>query len=92
MMHDWTFKGVSVDWGEATAELEFSSASGPKVVRAKGLWDMHLPRKLPWGPSVSVNRCNEPAQIEGGDYSLVIEMQSGDKIELVAQQFEMPSS
>jgi len=44
----------------------------------------------PWGPSVSINKCDGPVAQESGGFRLVIEMQSGDEIELVARQFDMP--
>jgi hypothetical protein len=51
-----------------------------------------LPRQLPSGPSDAVDRCDGPTRLQSGGYGLAIEMQSGDKIELVARQFEMPSA
>jgi len=91
-MHDWTFVTAAVDWKEGTARLEFVSSDGLKVVKARGVTDLRLPRKLPWGPSISVNRCDGPTKQEDGGHSLTIEMQSGDTIELLAAVFEMPPS
>jgi len=88
-MHDWTFLGVSIDWKGATARLEFNSSSGPKAVTAAGLMDLRVPRSLPWGPSVSVNGYDGPTKLHDGGYSLAIEMQSGDTIELRAEQIQM---
>jgi hypothetical protein len=89
-MHDWTLLSAFVDWKQGTARLEFQWDGEPKVITALGLTDMRLPRKSPWGPSVSINRCVGPTKARDGSHSLVIEMQSGDNIELVAEQFEMP--
>jgi len=89
-MHDWTLMTISVDWERAVARLEFRWNDESRTVTAVGLSNLCLPRKLPWGPSVSVNRGIGPTKLESGEYSFVIEMQSGDEIELVAQQFEIP--
>jgi hypothetical protein len=91
-MHDWIFEKASVDWKEAVARLEFNWHGKLKVVRATGLSDIHLPRHLPSGRSDAVDRCDGPTKLQSGGYGLAIEMQSGDKIELVARQFEMPSA
>jgi len=91
-MHDWTFLGLTVDWIAATARLEFKSSSGLKAVTAAGLVDLHVPRNLPWGPSVSVNKCDGPTKLQDGGYSLAIELQSGDTIELRAEQIQMPKA
>ena len=90
-MQNWVLKAVSVEWKEGTARLELSSDGTLKVIRAKGLSDLRLTRKSPLGPS-SVKHCEGPTKFEGGEYNLVIEMLGGDKIELVARQFEMPSA
>jgi len=84
---------VSVDWKAGMARLEFMPFGGgnvPKHIVAKGLSDLRLPRKQPWGPSVSVNSCEGPVEIDGA-YRLSIEMQTGDQIEIVAARFEMPA-
>ena len=93
-MHDWTFLSVSVDWKAGTARLAFipfGDGDEPKHIVATGLSDLRLPRKLPWGRSVSVNSSKGPILIDGGGYRLSIEMQTGDQIEIVAAQFEMPA-
>jgi hypothetical protein len=89
-MHDWIFEKASVDWKEAVARLEFNAGGKLKVVRAIGLSDMHLSRQLSWGESIYVNVCKGPTKLQSGGYGLAIEMQTGDIIELVAAQFEMP--
>jgi hypothetical protein len=91
-MQNWVLKTVSVEWKEGTVRLELSSGGTLKVIRAKGLSDLRLNRKSSVNPDVSVKHCEGPTKLQGGEYSLVIEMQSGGKIELVARQFEMPSN
>ena len=91
-MQNWVFKAASVEWKEGTARLELSSDGTLKIIRAVGVSDIRLHRKVPLGPSVLVKQCEGPTKIESGEYSLVIEIQGGDKIELVARQFVMPSA
>jgi hypothetical protein len=90
LMHDWLLLGLAVDWTAGTARLDLRSSTGAKAITAIGLKRAVLPRELPWGPSSSVNGCRGPLPGEDGSTRLVIEMQSGDEIELVADQFEMP--
>jgi hypothetical protein len=91
-MHDWTFLGLSIDWTTGTARLELESYTGPEILTAIGLRGVVVPRRFPWGPSLSINKCRGPDRIEGGAGRLVIEMQSGDEIELIADQFVMPTA
>lgn len=89
-MHDWVLVSVSVDWEVGTARLELSWDGHLQAITARGLSNLLLPRRHPWGPSVHVNESHGPTQLESGDHLLSIEMQSGDKIELIAKEIEMP--
>jgi hypothetical protein len=89
-MHDWTLVSLFVDWEQSTARLEFKWNGATKLVTASGLTDLRLPRQSPWGPSNSVNRCVGPTKLSDSEYELVVEMQSGDKIRLAAEAFDLP--
>jgi hypothetical protein len=90
IMHDWTLRGLSIDWTRGTVRLELSSSDGVRVLTAAGLKSASVPRRGPWGPSSSINGYRGPFRTEDGTSRLVIEMQSGDVIELVADEFVMP--
>jgi hypothetical protein len=90
IMHDWTLRGLAVDWIKGTVRLELSSSGGARVLAAEGLKSALVPRQYPWGPSSSINGYRGPVRTEEGTFRLVIEMQSGDVIELVADKFVIP--
>jgi len=91
-MHDWTLLGLSIDWAAGTARLDLKSSAGPETLTAIGLKSAIAPRRFPWGPSCSVNGCRGPIQTADGATQLVVELQSGDEIELIADQFVMPGT
>ena len=90
LMHDWTLLGLSIDWTKGTARIELWSSGGARVLTAAGLKSAVVPRASPWGPSSSINGYCGPVRTEDGTSRLVVEMQSGDVIEIVADEFLMP--
>ena len=90
IMHDWTLGGLFIDWTRGAVRLELSSRDGARVLTGTGLKSASVPRRYPWGPSSSINGYSGPVRTEEGTSRLVIEMQSGDVIELVADEFAMP--
>ena len=93
-MHDWTVRSVSIDWkiGAATISLTRFGDGAPVVIAAHDVRDIHIPRKFEWGPSVSILTTQGPDSVEGGQFSLLIQMQSGDMIRIVASRFDLPVS
>jgi hypothetical protein len=89
-MHDWSLLSVAIDWKSGGVRIDVRSASGETSIRASDLHEIHMPRHRAWGPSVSIYDVIGPAQREDGHASLTIEMQSGDRIEVVARSIEMP--
>lgn len=89
-MHDWTLNSVTLDWRSGNTRLDLLSPRGEAVLLAHATSEVHVPRRMEWGPSVSINCVHGPAQREDGLFRLAIEMQSGDRIELVAASFTMP--
>jgi hypothetical protein len=78
-------------WREAELSLIFKNAKSAKVtLRARGVSELNVPLGHPWGPSVSVNEIIGPQEVENENRKLTIEMQSGDKITIVAKFFEFP--
>jgi hypothetical protein len=88
-MHDWTLNRLTVDWEAGEVEVSLDMWQGPRLIRALGLKHLRVGREFPWGPSVSVNGVVGPTAVEDG-HLLLIEMQSGDPIEIVASSFQMP--
>lgn len=91
MMHDWTLNSVTVVWRSGELRISLQSPAGPIEVRAAGLRRLDMPRAFPWGQSVSINEVAGPTPLSGGGEQLVIEMQSGDRIEVVADAIELPN-
>lgn len=89
-MHDWTLISIKIEWAHGRAQIELRNpASEVAVIRAEGLIDLQVPRVQGWGPSVSVNQVSGPSSVEGGK-QLLVEMQSGDVIKLVASAIFLP--
>jgi hypothetical protein len=89
-MHDWSLLSLTVDWEIGDACIVVRSPSGHASIRASELRELHVPRHRPWGPSASINIVTGPLQGPDGHASLIIEMQSGDQIQIVARSIEMP--
>jgi hypothetical protein len=53
----------------------------------RGVVDVHVPRRNPWGPSVSMNEVSVVEQLDGLT-RLSIEMQSGDVIHVAGVAVE----
>jgi hypothetical protein len=90
-MHDWTLITISMLWdsGRVTIELRDRTSSIRALV-AEGVRELRIPRTNDWGSSVSVNTVSPLEALPTGAQRLKIEMQTGDVIEIVADQFAMP--
>jgi len=89
-LHDATLTEVHLDWekGELHLQVEPSQIyTTTPLIRlvVTDLKNFVYPRKLPWGPSVSINTVS--VKNDQGDTTLFIEMQSGDVIEIAGKQF-----
>ena len=92
-MHDSTLLSIFLDWKSGSATLEFrTDASSSAKITAHGVCELHIPRLNEWGASVSVNKMSGPSDIGAGRRELEIEMQSGDRIRIVAASFDFPAS
>lgn len=89
-MHDWVLVNILFLWEEGgRCRIEFrDSLSQNRYVNASGVSKLSVPRKEDWGPSVSVNETAGPTK-KGSSYFFNIEMQSGDMIELIADQINV---
>lgn len=86
-LHDAFLDRLVVDWGHATGSIELEIDEGiVRSLRFSGLSYLTIPRQEPWGPSSWINAVEGPKGVDNG-VQLRIEMQSGDVIEIVAQDF-----
>jgi hypothetical protein len=91
-MHDWTLISVQFKWKAGRVVLSFRTPEAEvSSLVAEGVFDLHVPQKKDWGPSVSVNEIRGPSGNMSGRQKLEIEMQSGDVIEIEAVSFEFPT-
>ncbi len=91
-MHDWTLLSLRIDWASGDVLIVIRGPKAEDEIHAAGALEIHIPRALPWGPSVSINAVTGPTAVENGLSSLAIEMQSGDTIKIVARSFNIPDS
>jgi hypothetical protein len=90
-LHDWTLISITLHWESGKLTAEFRGAdSAIRLLIAKDVCDLKVPRTYPWGSSVSVNGISLVSETSAERKSLTIEMQSGDVIEISAADFELP--
>lgn len=91
MMHDWTLIEINIDWSREKVVLKLSDNQEIKYLTAHEFVSLSLGRHEEWGPSKSVNEVNLFAK-KGDRYKkLVLEVQSGDKLQIEAAEFDIPS-
>jgi hypothetical protein len=88
-MHDWILIDIQFDWAEAKAVCNFRFRERTDALIASGVIEMIVPRRNEWGRSVSVLTVLWPDPEEPAPKRLTIEMQSGDEIQILADQFSM---
>ena len=90
-LHDATFLGLTLCWQKGEAVLSFQTGRAGQAslsLRARGVHKLCCPRQQPWGPSVSINSVREqPSPSSPALRDLIVEMQSGDEIVVVAESF-----
>ena len=90
-MHDWTLLSILVHWRSRLVELKFRDLNSQEVIiGVEGFLELRVPRRDEWGPSVSVNNVTGPKRQPNGNQRLIIQMQSGDSIDIEASAFKMP--
>lgn len=91
-LHDWALRRIDLDWEQGKLLIE---VTGPHRTGSIVCSDVHaviIPRIYPWGASISINEIRGPELIPDGYEKLVIEMQSGDEIEIIARSFSFPDT
>jgi hypothetical protein len=90
-MHDWTLVTLSFDWKGACVTLTLRNPKSESVLlKAEGVIRLLVPKRDEGGRSISVNDVTGPTRQPDGTEVLLIEMQSGDVIEIVATSFDLP--
>lgn len=90
-MHDWTLTTLLFEWQHARVTLTLRTPdSETAVLLATQVVNLSVPKRDPWGPSVSVHEIVGPAPRADGYETLCIRMQSGDAIEITAGGFTLP--
>jgi hypothetical protein len=95
-LHDATLVQVQVLWQEArvVVQLRTGIIGYPEAqIVATSFRHFACPRRLDWGPSVSIHEVIGPAPLaEPGVSRLEIEMQSGDRLALEAARFALEAT
>ena len=89
--HDGLLSTIAIDQQIGTASLVIREIAGEGVVLAlgRGVVGVSYSRLAPWGPSDSVNRATLMRRSGDTPATLSIELQSGDYVTILAEQFEI---
>jgi hypothetical protein len=92
--HDSTLTSINVIWLKRDDGEVLINISGchlvsysDYVIVAKNFTKILVPKKEEWGPSTQILHTDGPTKLDGNTYLLVIQMQSGDQIEIEAESF-----
>lgn len=88
-LHDATLKFVQLEWTSGVLRYEFNTAEGAVTLHVDGVTLLNCPRVMPWGPSRSVNTVSVQADSDG--VQLLVEMQSGDLLEVRGRRISVPA-
>jgi len=90
-MHDWILVSLKIDWLQGAIRITLRNNRSEDVfLVAEGFVDLKVPKREDWSKSVSINEVEGPSELDNGNFYLVIEIQSGDKIELEAKTIYLP--
>ena len=92
MLHDCPLSLMSLDWVSGVLKIQLNRNSGiVDFIHASSLRKFSLSRLEEWGPSECIDEVIGPSPLEEGLQLVVIKMQSGDVIEIVAGAFQLPN-
>ena len=83
-LHDGTFVSVALDWDAAQCTVLIRLRDGVKTLLWRNVTRIAVTKTQPWGPASSVNSLT---QSSGRSY--VLELQSGDLLEIDADELEL---
>lgn len=82
-LHDMSLIRITVEWKAGWCTLEIAGPVSPgasgALLRWSGVTAIEIPRKFPWGPSISILEARGPID---GRYEIIV--QSGDTIAIRA--------
>jgi len=90
-LHDWTLRGINLDWEQGELVLTVRWRGVISSIICSGIQMLTVPRAFPWGPSVSIYEVRGPETASEGYEKLMIQMQSGDEIEIIARRISLPA-
>ena len=73
-LHDATLEGIEFDWDSGKVVISVKTHEGDATYNFQDVVSLEVPRRHPWGPSVSINEVTDTVE------RCEIEMQSGDTI------------
>ena len=89
-LHDAGLSGIEIDWEQRRAVIHLvphgAYSEQPKAIKIRGLRQVTAARYEPWGPSDAILATEGPSAPDGGG-RLVLHMQSGDDVVVVADEF-----
>jgi hypothetical protein len=85
-LHDAVLKAVGVDWENGLLTVDVVRVpGGPAQLVCSGMTLLRMTRREEWGPSVFVNSVQARQQADG-QTTIIVEIQSGDVIEVTAAE------
>jgi hypothetical protein len=86
-LHDATLQSFHFKWADGRCVFELNTVDvGMRELVFSGVINLHVPRSMPWGPSVSVNSIRQV-----GLDVFEIELQSGDILKVQASGWQFGS-
>jgi hypothetical protein len=83
-LHDATLHAIHFAWAECRCTMQVTTVDiGEQVLAFSGVTELHIPKKHPWGKSVSINGAREV-----GPNRFEVELQSGDVLRVQAAGWE----
>lgn len=91
-MHDWILISVHFDWMAARVIVRLRNDRSHEVsLVAEAVSALSMSQRNDWGPSASINKVIGPNFTSANDQVIEIQMQSGDRLEIRARSFQMPT-
>lgn len=92
-MHDWSLISVNLDWVLSRLILNLRNPKLEDVILiANGFVNFKITKYDEWGESISINNILDFSKLENGNFSLKIEIQSGDQLEIEAKEILFPDN
>lgn len=88
--HDAVLRDIRFDWRTGNARLHLTTHEGDRWLLIEGVSKLDVSRQAPWGHSININSL-AAADVEGG-VRLLIELQSGDPIEIHGERLIQDSA